>query len=228
MFIPKLHHTVTNCSAVWTSVFYDRYTSGISVESRELQVYGEESDDPRQPWTIIICAWTSSFTQDYSLNTIFCGPITQNPLFVVVSAVIKDLRCGSHKYTQTHVYESGVCARTCAFVHLYGCMCFAKGREREGEVTGKQLATASHPPPTQAPWMHRRPHLSRNSWSCHHSDAAPSACSHLEGGEKRVGEERGRAKFGDSKWINVKRIFTYKNIWNGALQGNKMTRVIQI
>lgn len=85
---------------------------GISVESGALWVYSEESDDPLHPCTIIRRGSTSSFTQDYGLNTILCGPTnTQNHPFVAVSAVrsvIKDLCCGSHKYTQTHVYQSAV------------------------------------------------------------------------------------------------------------------------
>ena len=80
---------------------------GIGVESRALQVYSEESDDPLHPWTIIRCGSTSSFTQGYRLNTIFRGTTnTQNHLFVavpVVQSVIKDLGCGSCKYAQTHV-----------------------------------------------------------------------------------------------------------------------------
>lgn len=83
-------------------------------KAKDLQVYSEESDD---------C----------SLNTIFHRPTnTQNLLFVVVSAVesvIKDLCCGSHKYTQTRacVLISRVCRRTCTEVdvrraHVNSCI----------------------------------------------------------------------------------------------------------
>lgn len=42
-------------------------------ESRELEVYSEESDD--QPWTIITCGSTSFFLRRAALlNTIFCRP----------------------------------------------------------------------------------------------------------------------------------------------------------
>lgn len=124
---------------------------GISVESGALRVYSEESDDPLHPCTVIRCGSTSSFTQDYGLNTILCGRTnTQNHPFVAVSAVqsvIKDLCCGSHKCTQTHVYQSAVdvsvhmCihASTSVFMHVF----FARGDKEGGEATAGRSFTPS-------------------------------------------------------------------------------------
>lgn len=95
----------------------------------------------------LLCVWTSSFTQDYSLNTIFCGPTnTHNPLFVVTAAVIKDLCCGSRKYTQTRVRICRVRVHVCVPASVF-VRAFFRRKSEGGVVTGKQLATASHPPP---------------------------------------------------------------------------------
>lgn len=55
---------------------------GIGVESRELEVYSEESDD--QPWTIITCGWNSFFTQDCTFKHHILQPhVKKNPIFWV-------------------------------------------------------------------------------------------------------------------------------------------------
>lgn len=94
-----------------------------------------------------------------------------------VQSVIKDLGCGSCKYTQTrghsstcvliwcctsvHVHVVDVSAHMCihsstsVFMHVF----LQEGQREGGQVTAKQLATTSHPLPTHAPWMLQR-HIS--------------------------------------------------------------------
>lgn len=110
-------------------------------------------------------------------------------------------------------------------MYAYLCMCFARLRERKGEVTAKQLATASHPSPTHAQWML----LCRISaetagivttWIQHLQHTATWREAGSQRGA-RVGEDRERAKLSESDEIYVKSTFMKTHIWCGALQRSK-------
>lgn len=116
------------------------------------------------------------FYSDHSINTIFCGLTnTLNQLFVVVQSVIKDMCCGSHKYTQTLARISGVCA---LHVHKWtlACTCasttvFMRGfckRDREGgEVTaGHSFTAQTHRFVDASPPRSRRKQLELSPLRC--------------------------------------------------------------
>ena len=219
--------TLTNCSTLpcrWNlSCFMTGTHQGFSAESRALQVYGEESEDPAHPWTIIRCGWTSSFTQDYSLNTIFCGPTdTQNPLFVVAPAaqsVIKDLCCGSHKHTRKHtrgcinlacVHVVNGCCSLSVFMHVF-CKTEMGGRQQANSWPGL------HTLREKASW----PHLSRKQL-----ELSPLRYTTFQHAARGRGEQMSQVK-----WVRLnlcqRHFFAQKkkkNIWCGAFQGNKKTQ----
>lgn len=97
---------------------------------------------------------------------------------------------------------------------IYACVFSKTGREERG---AKQLATASHPSPTHAPWTLLRRISAETAgiittWMQHLQHTATWREAGSQRGGK-VGEERERAKISESDQIYVKSFYMKIHIW---------------